>query len=70
MIIVVMDPTDYAAAYDAKFKKALRQQAAMHALQTAVLEKCLKKPDSQTEECLAQETKLLGGWIERANTLP
>ena len=38
-----MDTTDYAAAYDSKFRKALQQQAATHAIQTLILQKCLKR---------------------------
>lgn len=62
-----MDPVDYAAAYDRRFRSALGQRTHEGRLKQLVLEKCLKlerEELSETEmKCLQVESKVLAKYL-------
>ena len=62
-----MDPVDYAAAYDRRFRSALGQRTHEGRLKQLVLEKCLmleRVELSATEmKCLQVESKVLAKYL-------
>lgn len=62
-----MDPVDYAAAYDRRFRSALAQRTHEAKLKQLVLEKCLKLEKEEMSEaeikCLQVEAKKLEKYL-------